>query len=87
MRPPRRSLWARIPTVLRRGLVGVVGVAVAVLGLALVPLPGPGWLVVFVGLSILATEYAVVHRFRERLRAQVRDRVAATRDRWQQRRR
>lgn len=35
----------------------VVGVVVVLGGLALVPLPGPGWLLVFLGLSILASEY------------------------------
>jgi len=35
---------------------------VAVVGLALVPLPGPGWLVVFLGLGLLATEFAWARR-------------------------
>ena len=35
----------------------VVGVLVVLGGLALVPLPGPGWLLVFLGLSILASEF------------------------------
>ena len=42
--------------------VGVVGSLVVVLGLALVPFPGPGWLIVFVGLGILATEFAWAER-------------------------
>jgi uncharacterized protein (TIGR02611 family) len=42
--------------------VGVIGGLIVVLGLALVPLPGPGWLVVFVGLGILATEFAWAER-------------------------
>jgi uncharacterized protein (TIGR02611 family) len=42
--------------------VGVVGTLIVVLGLALVPLPGPGWLIVFVGLGILATEFAWAER-------------------------
>ena len=37
--------------------VGVVGSALSVIGLLLVPLPGPGWLVVFLGLAILGTEF------------------------------
>ena len=37
--------------------VGIVGGLIVVLGLALVPLPGPGWLIVFVGLGILASEF------------------------------
>jgi uncharacterized protein (TIGR02611 family) len=35
----------------------VVGVAVIIAGIILLPLPGPGWLVIFAGLGILATEY------------------------------
>ena len=35
---------------------------VAVGGLLLVPLPGPGWLVVFLGLAILGTEFAWAKR-------------------------
>jgi uncharacterized protein (TIGR02611 family) len=38
--------------------VGIVGAAVTVGGLLLVPLPGPGWLIVFVGLAILASEFS-----------------------------
>ncbi|WP_432504346.1 TIGR02611 family protein [Kineococcus arenarius] len=52
-----------------RTAVGVVGTAVALLGLVMVPLPGPGWLVVFLGLAILGTEFATarrVHRFAHR---------------------
>jgi uncharacterized protein (TIGR02611 family) len=45
-----------------RVLVAIVGGLVIVIGLILVPLPGPGWLVVFVGLTILASEFAFFHR-------------------------
>lgn len=38
--------------------VGILGLAVVMLGLALVPLPGPGWLIVLLGLSIWAIEYS-----------------------------
>jgi uncharacterized protein (TIGR02611 family) len=51
--------------VLRRSyrvLVGVLGGVIAVGGLLLVPLPGPGWLVVFLGLAILGTEFAWAKR-------------------------
>ncbi|MGR0318234.1 TIGR02611 family protein [Agromyces sp. ZXT2-3] len=42
--------------------VAVLGGVIAVAGLALVPLPGPGWLVVFLGLAILGTEFAWARR-------------------------
>jgi uncharacterized protein (TIGR02611 family) len=45
-----------------RVAVGVAGVAVVVLGFALIPLPGPGWLIVFAGLAILATEFVWAER-------------------------
>ncbi|NYD20869.1 TIGR02611 family protein [Kineococcus aurantiacus] len=47
-----------------RAVVGAVGSFVVVLGLALVPLPGPGWLVVFGGLAVLATEFATAARLK-----------------------
>jgi uncharacterized protein (TIGR02611 family) len=45
-----------------RILVGVVGAAVVIIGLALVPYPGPGWLIVFAGLAILSTEFEWAHK-------------------------
>ena len=35
----------------------IVGAAVIVVGIALLALPGPGWLIIFAGLGILASEY------------------------------
>lgn len=35
----------------------IVGGLVVLIGLILIPYPGPGWLVVFAGLAILATEF------------------------------
>jgi uncharacterized protein (TIGR02611 family) len=35
----------------------IVGGLVSLVGLILIPYPGPGWLVVFAGLAILATEF------------------------------
>ncbi|HWI32449.1 MAG TPA: TIGR02611 family protein [Microbacterium sp.] len=37
--------------------VGVLGGTLTAIGLLLVPLPGPGWLVVFLGLAVLGTEF------------------------------
>jgi uncharacterized protein (TIGR02611 family) len=54
-------------------VVGVIGGAIVVGGLALVPLPGPGWLIVFVGLGVLASEF----EWAARLEHYARDKVVA----------
>ena len=55
-----------------RWVVGIVGALIAIGGLALVPLPGPGWIIVFLGIGILASEFVWAHRLldwgKERLR-------------------
>lgn len=47
------------PTLRRTYRVGVavLGGIVLVAGIVMIPYPGPGWLVVFAGLAILATEF------------------------------
>lgn len=46
-------------------VIGVVGAVMVVGGLIMVPFPGPGWLVVFAGLAVLATEFHWAHRVLE----------------------
>jgi uncharacterized protein (TIGR02611 family) len=53
--------------------VAVVGSIVVAGGLLLVPLPGPGWLIVFAGLAIWSIEF----RWAKRLNRYVRSRVSA----------
>lgn len=48
-RPGGRTYW--------RVLVAVSGGVVLLAGLIMIPFPGPGWLVVFLGLAIWATEF------------------------------
>lgn len=43
---------------LKRVLVGVVGGLVTLVGVVALIAPGPGWLIIFTGLGILATEFA-----------------------------
>jgi len=55
----RLSRWlAPLPRPLRRMLILVVGSTVVLFGVLLLVLPGPGILVIIVGLAILATEFA-----------------------------
>ncbi|WP_102141134.1 TIGR02611 family protein [Mycobacterium hubeiense] len=62
-----RRRWARWRDRLRerrraefvyRIVVGVIGLAVLGVGILAIPYPGPGWAIVFIGLGILATEFA-----------------------------
>ena len=56
----RARLWvSRHPRLERayRLCVGVLGGVLTGIGVLLVPLPGPGWLVVFLGLAVLGTEF------------------------------
>jgi len=48
--------------------VGIAGGIVTLVGLVLVPYPGPGWLIVFAGLAILASEFEFAARILENLR-------------------
>src|SRR5215211_3887352 len=52
------------------------GFGVVALGLVLVPLPGPGWLVVAVGLTMLALEFDRAERMLDRILGYL-ERVAA----------
>ncbi|CAB5063042.1 MAG: hypothetical protein F2944_02600 [Actinobacteria bacterium] len=45
-------------SVLKRVLVGVIGGVVTLVGVVALVAPGPGWLIIFTGLGILATEFA-----------------------------
>ena len=54
-----------------RSIIGVLGGTIIVVGIILLPLPGPGWLVIFLGLGLLATEF----EWAERLLAFARDKV------------
>lgn len=46
----------------KRWAIGIGGGAVLVAGIFMIPYPGPGWLVVFMGLAILAQEFPWAQR-------------------------
>lgn len=62
--PATRIAW--------KAVTGLVGTAVLVGGLFLVPLPGPGWLVVILGLAILASEFEWAHHLLQFVKQKVR---------------
>jgi len=61
-RHPRIRLGYRI-------FVAVLGTLIIAVGAILIPLPGPGWLIVFVGFGVLGTEFAAARRVASWLRA------------------
>ena len=61
----RRIYTSRARRLAWRIVVGALGGLIVIVGLALVPLPGPGWLIVFVGVGILATEFTWAERLLE----------------------
>lgn len=60
--------WRRIATSAKRLVVICVGFALCGGGLVMLVLPGPGILVVFLGLLVLSTEYSWAERALERSR-------------------
>jgi uncharacterized protein (TIGR02611 family) len=54
--------------VVKRVIVSVVGATVLLIGIALLVLPGPAFVVIPLGLAILATEYAWARRWLKRAR-------------------
>jgi len=52
----------------KRIVVAVIGGTVTLIGIALIVLPGPAFIVIPVGLSILATEFLWAKRWLQRLR-------------------
>ncbi len=71
MRPVRHATRHPAIAVAYRVVIACAGTGVILLGLLLVPLPGPGWPVVFSGLALLGTEFA----WARRLALAARDRV------------
>jgi len=57
----------------RRVIVTVVGLTVVLISLALFVLPGPGILVLLIGLGILATEYKFARDWLETLKKKYED--------------
>lgn len=59
--------WKKTPSPIRKISVFVVGFLVIIAGVILLPLPGPGWAIIFVGLAILATEFAFADNLKQKI--------------------
>jgi hypothetical protein len=60
-----------LPAPLRKLIVAVIGITILLLGIAMVVLPGPAFIVIPVGLGILATEFAWARRAVRRARVMI----------------
>jgi uncharacterized protein (TIGR02611 family) len=56
---------------LRKLIVAVIGVTILLIGVAMVVLPGPAFIVIPIGLGILATEFAWARRAVRRARVMI----------------
>lgn len=52
----------------KKASIGIAGAIVVLIGIVAIPYPGPGWLIVFAGLAILATEFAWAQRLLDKVR-------------------
>lgn len=75
---PARWSWQRKiranPTAhfVYRIFIAVLGLAIVVGGIILLPLPGPGWVIIFIGLGVWASEFTWASRLLQWTKAQVR---------------
>ncbi|HSW66153.1 MAG TPA: TIGR02611 family protein [Bacillota bacterium] len=60
-----RNKFKSLPGPVRKPLVLVVGSTVILAGIAMLVLPGPGWAAIFLGIAILATEFAFAASVRD----------------------
>jgi tellurite resistance protein TerC len=74
----RRNVPYRTP---RRVMVAVIGGTVLLVGVAMMVLPGPAFIVVPVGLGILGLEFAWARYWLRRLRTKARELAASVRGR------
>ncbi|OGG07630.1 hypothetical protein A2872_00045 [Candidatus Gottesmanbacteria bacterium RIFCSPHIGHO2_01_FULL_42_12] len=57
-----KQLWL----ILRKSTIFIIGIALVILGIIFIPLPGPGLLLIIAGLFILSLEFAWAERHLDR---------------------
>jgi uncharacterized protein (TIGR02611 family) len=66
---PFKVVWRFIARNSRRAMITIAGFAVVAAGIAMLVLPGPGLIVICIGLAILSTEYVWAQRMLKTARA------------------
>ena len=59
--------WKRTPTKVRKPFIFLLGFTIVGTGVVLLPLPGPGWVIIFLGFAVLASEFEFAERVRNKL--------------------
>lgn len=59
--------WKRTPVKVRKSFIFLLGFTIVGTGIVLLPLPGPGWVIIFAGFAILASEFEFAERVRDKL--------------------
>ena len=57
----------------RRVLVGILGGSIVLIGLVLIPLPGPGIIIVLIGLTVLSWEFKAAKRLKYKIKMKLMD--------------
>jgi hypothetical protein len=74
----RALLLEKLPAPVRKIVVGILGVTVIVVGILMIVLPGPAFLVIPVGILLLGTEFMWAQKLGEKLLAG----LARLREKW-----
>jgi uncharacterized protein (TIGR02611 family) len=53
-----KAALGELPSAIRKLIVGVIGVTILIVGIAMIVLPGPALILIPVGVGLLATEFA-----------------------------
>lgn len=60
-----------LPSGVRKLIVGVIGITILLIGIAMIVLPGPALVLIPVGLGLLATEFAWARRLIRRAKLMI----------------
>jgi uncharacterized protein (TIGR02611 family) len=74
--------WKQLPVAIRKPLILILGTIIIIAGIILLPLPGPGWVIIFFGFAVLATEFAFAERLRDWTIVQLKAALAWTKTKW-----
>ena len=57
----------------KKVIIGIVGITIIIIGVAMLVLPGPAFIVIPVGLSVLATEFVWAKKLLNKVKVKIND--------------